>query len=183
MIQNKTMLLKKQLPVLLLLLCCAHVGKAQIEVDYVNAKNFHEIGFGAFLNFAFPVSEADYVIVEGGVQYFKNSYDEELGLIPVLLGYRYTLDRTGSGLYVEPVAGYTFGSSTIGKYDENGGWEGGYESVAGPSAGLGVGYLLTVGRVPFALALRFEHNFGDYGTNVFGFRISHSFGTRKKDDD
>lgn len=175
-------MLKKQIPVLLFLLCCAHPGKAQIEVDYANAKNFHEIGFGGFLNFAFPVSDADYATVEGGYQYFKNKDGEDLGLIPVLAGYRYTLDRTGSGLYIEPNAGYTFGSSTIGKYDENGGWEGEDESVAGPAAGLSVGYLLNLGNVPFAFALRFEHNFGNYGTNVFGFRISHSFGTRKKDD-
>jgi hypothetical protein len=71
-------------------------------VDYVNAKDYNSIGFGAFLNFSFSVSEGDYLTVEGGLQYYNSTDGEELALIPALAGYRYTLDRTGSGLYVEP---------------------------------------------------------------------------------
>lgn len=176
-----TMLFKKQILFFCFLLFCFQFCNAQIEVDYANSKNFNAIGFGGFLNFSFPSSEADYVTIEGGFQYFKNKDDEDLGLIPVLLGYRYTLDRTGSGFYIEPDAGYTFGSSTIGKYDSNGGWTGENEKVAGPSAGVGFGYLIN-SSISFNLGLRFQHNFGNYSTNVFGFRISHSFGFRRRDD-
>lgn len=176
------MLLKKQVLIFCFLLFCFRFSNAQIEVAYTNSKNFNAIGFGGFLNFSFPYSEADFVTIEGGFQYFKNKYDEDLGLIPVLLGYRYTLDRTGSGFYVEPDAGYTFGSSSIGKYDSNGGWTGENEKVAGPTAGVGFGYLIDLGRIPFNLGLRYEHNFGNYATNIFAFRISHSFGSGKKDD-
>jgi hypothetical protein len=176
------MLLKKQIPVLFFLLLGFQIAKAQIEIDYAHAKDFNQVGFGGFLNFSFPVTEADYLTVEGGFQYFKNQYDEDLGLIPALLGYRYTLDRSGTGLYIEPSAGYTFGNSTIGKYDENGGWTGENQKVAGPTAALGVGYLMDIGNIPFTFGLRFEHNFGNYSTNVFSFRIAHSFGVRRSDD-
>jgi len=154
---------------------------AQIEVDYVKAKHFNSIGFGGFLNFSFLVSEADYLTVEGAVQYYNSKDGEELALIPVLAGYRYTMDRTGSGLYVEPFAGYTFGTSTIGIYDESG-WEGGNASVAGPAAGLGAGYLLGIGNIPFNFGLRYQHNFGKLGTNTLALRIAHSFGSRNRDD-
>lgn len=62
--------------------------------------------------------------------------------MPVLLGYRYTLNQSGTGFYVEPNAGYSFGGSTIGGYNEygallndgNGDWL--YEKVAGPTGGV-----------------------------------------------
>jgi hypothetical protein len=176
------MLFKKQIFAACFLLLCSHLCNAQIEVDYAHGKDYNSIGFGGFLNFSFPAGESDYLTVEGGVQYFKSSDDEELALIPVLAGYRYTLDRTGSGLYVEPFAGYAFGGSTIGSYNENGGWEGGNVKVAGPAAGLGVGYLFDIGNIPFNVGLRLQHNFGNYGTSTLGLRISHSFGFRKRDD-
>ena len=43
-----------------------------------------------------------------------------LGLVPVLAGYRRTLNGTGTGFYVEPNAGYMFASSSIKEYDANG---------------------------------------------------------------
>ena len=175
------MLLKTSITACSLLLF-SFLCNAQVEVDYVKAKDFNSIGFGAFLNFSFSISEGDYLTVEGGLQYYNSTDGEELALIPALAGYRYTLDGTGSGWYVEPFAGYTFGSSTIGVYDENGGWEGGNASVAGPAAGLGAGYLLDIGNIPFNIGLRYQHNFGNLATNTFAFRIAHSFGSRKRDD-
>lgn len=151
-------------------------------MDYSHGKDYNSIGFGGFLNFSFPVSDGDFLTVEGGVEYFNSSDDEELALIPVLAGYRYTFDRSGSGFYVEPFAGYAFGSSTIGSYDSYGVWEGGTVKVAGPAAGLGAGYLLDIGNIPFNLGLSVQHNFGNYGTSTLAFRISHSFSFHKRDD-
>lgn len=134
-----------------------------------------------------PVSDANYVTLEGGLQYYVGEYDEDLGLVPVLAGYRYTLNQSGTGSYVEPNAGYTFGSSSIEKYDENGnavqdGYNPAYEKVAGPSAGMDVGYLFEPGgRIQFNLALRYEHSFGPCPTNTFGFRIAHAFTFRRRD--
>ena len=164
------------------------VSHAQIEGAYVKVKDFKAFGFGGFLNFSFPVSEANYLTVEGGFKYF-HSDPEEMGIFPVLLGYRYTLDQSGTGLYLEPYAGYTFGGTTIGVYDEynspvgdgNGNWL--YEEVKGPSAGLGLGYLFQPGnKVQFNLSLRYDHGFGNAATNMIALRLTHTFGFGRREE-
>ncbi len=177
------MLFKKHLLILCLLFASIDICNAQIEVAHVTSKNFTSTGFGGFLNFAIPVAETNYITLEGGAQYFKNKYDEELVLVPVLVGYRYTLNQTGEGFYVEPFGGYTFGASTISTYDDNGGYTGGEEKVAGPAAGIGVGYLVDLGNIPFNFGLRYQHNFSNYATNVFSFRISHTFHIGRRSED
>lgn len=173
---------KKQISIVCFLLFSFHLSHAQVEVAYAKVKDFKSVGFGGFLNFSFPVSESDYLTIEGGAQYFKNKFSEDLILIPVIAGYRYTLDRSGSGFYAEPFAGYAFGGSSIEIYDSNGDWEDGDAEVAGPVAGLGIGYLIDLGNIPFNFALRYQHSFGEYGANVFAFRISHTLGFRKRSD-
>ena len=103
------------------MLFSAFLSFAQIEVANASVKNFRETGFGGFLNFSLPVSEAAFVTIEGGLQYFRDKdKDEDLALVPMLLGYRYTLNRSGTGFYVEPNAGYCYGISSITVYDESG---------------------------------------------------------------
>jgi hypothetical protein len=175
------MFLKKLLVCLFLSIVSYTSINAQIEVVQAKVKDFKAIGFGSFLNFSIPASDANFVTIEGGIQYFKNDDDEELGLFPVLLGFRYTLNQSGSGFYIEPNAGYTFGSSTIGVYendsplsDGNGNWL--EEKVAGPTAGVGIGYLFEPGgRVQVNLGLRYQHTFGNAAVNALSFRISHAF--------
>lgn len=178
---------KKTIVLLVVFMLSFGVVNAQIEVVHAKVKDFKATGFGSFLNFAIPASEANFVTLEGGLQYLKNKDDEELGLFPVLLGFRYTLNQSGSGFYLEPNAGYTFGSSTIGVYendspvsDGNGNWL--EEKVAGPTAGIGFGYLFEPGgRVQFNLGLRYQHTFGDAPVNAISFRISHAFSFGKRD--
>ncbi len=175
---------------LLLFIAClsSYFSSAQIEVAHVSVKEFKATGFGAFLNFAVPVSDANYLTLEGGLQYFENADTESLGLIPVLIGYRYTLNGSGTGIYLEPNAGYTFGESTIGIYNEVGNPladdEGNYlyEKVKGPTAGIGVGYLFEPGgRMQFNLGLRYERSFGSAPTNIFALRLSHAFTFGRRD--
>ena len=103
-------------------------------------------------------------------------------LVPVLLGYRYTLDQSGWGLYAEPFAGYSFGESDIGVYSEwgsplsDGNGNLLYEKVAGPTGGFGVGYLFEPGgAVQFNLGLRYSHTFGPTPVNLFALRLTHTF--------
>jgi hypothetical protein len=155
---------------------------AQIEVDYLKLKEFKTIGFGSFLNFSIPVSEANYVTTELGVQYFKDKNYQEVALIPVLAGYRYTLNKSGTGLYVEPNAGYCFGESTVELNDERGSTGDGYANVKGPIGGMNIGYLFEFsGRVQFNLALKYEHTFSQAPTDLFAFRISHAITFRRRD--
>ena len=137
-----------------------------------------------------PVSDANYATIELGLQYFNDKYDEEVAMIPVLLGYRYTLNHSGTGLYVEPNAGYCFGSTTVMEYDANGSplSDGNghylYEEIKGPVAGVGVGYLFEPGgKIQFNLALRYQRTFGNTPSNLFAFRISHAFTFGRRNND
>ncbi len=92
---------------------------AQIEVAHLSSKGFSATGFGGFLNFGIPVSEGSAVTTEAGFYVFKHN-DNNVALVPLLLGYRYTLNGSGTGLYIEPTAGYSIGATDIQKYDEVG---------------------------------------------------------------
>ena len=158
-------------------------SKAQVEVLRVSVKDFKAFGFVGFLNFSFPISEeTTYLTIERGYQYLKDEYDDVVGYIPVLLGYRYTLDRSGSGLFVEPFGGYSFGDANIYKYTDDG-----YavyddegmqvkEKVAGPTVGLGFGYLFpSEDNRKYNLALRYSRTISEAHTNTFGLRFSYNF--------
>lgn len=158
-------------------------SNAQFEVDYVKLKDFKAIGFGGFLNVAFPVNESDFAVFECAGQIFTNSSTEELYLLPVVVGYRYTFDRSGYGFYAEPNFGYTFGGSTIMVYDEfdsplgdpnSDNWL--YRKPSGPTAGAAIGYLFNPeGKVQLNLVLRYQQGFAKDATSVFSFRVSHAF--------
>ena len=184
------MLFRKRFALSLVLILIYAASDAQIEVDHITLKEFKSTGFGAFLNFSLPVSDADYVTLEAGLHYFVDKYDEDLGMIPVLAGYRFTIDRSGTGFYIEPNAGYVYGSSTIEQYnslgqeviDENGNRA--YEKVSGATAGANIGYLFKPGNhIQFNVALRFEHSFGDFPTNMIGLRIAHAFTFGRRNED
>ena len=168
------MKMKKQLTVLSIFLLVTSALYAQIEIANVRYKSFSGVGFGAFFNFAVPVSQADYTTIEAGAYYAKDKDDFEVILIPFLLGYRYTVNRSGSGLYVEPTAGYGIGSADVQDYNDA-------KNSSGVTAGMGLGYLFEQGRILFNLALRYEHCFGADGTNVISFRISHAFSLRRRE--
>ncbi len=172
----------KLFSLLFALISCVSLN-AQIEVDHISMKNFKATALGGFLNFSHPVSDGNYMSYEVGLHYFKSKYDEEVVLIPLLVGYRYTLDQTGTGFYVEPNAGYNFGKTTIQKYDENGGFIGGEEKVAGPAAGLGFGYLWQLGdeRTLINFGARYERIFGQSSVNMFSFRASYTFSFGRRD--
>ena len=158
------------------------VCQSQIEVAYIKMKDFKAIGFGGFLNFSLPVAEsAHYLTLEGGLQYFKDKHDQDVALAPVLVGFRYTLDQSGTGLYAEPFLGYTFGASSLPRY-ENGAPVWGpdgivlSQKVAGAAAGAGIGYLFEPsGKIQFNIGLRYQHTFGPAQANVMAFRVSHNF--------
>lgn len=165
------MLFKKQLLVLCFLSFSYTFCNAQIEGAELFTKGYHAFGFGSFLNFAIPVSEANYVTLEAGFQDFKDKDDYQTVLVPFLAGYRYTLNQTGMGFYVEPNAGYVIGAN-----DDN-------ANVGGIAAGVSFGYLVDLGNIPFSFSFRYERTFGTPGLNVASLRIAHSFSFRKRDRD
>ena len=158
------------------------ICNAQLEVVYLTFKDFKAFGFGAFFNFIYPVSDANYFILAGGLQYFKDRDEVGVALVPILAGYRYTFDQSGTGFYVEPNAGYGIGGSDLERYDKEGNFildENGnytYENPGGLMAGIGLGYLLQPGAgIQLNIGARYERVFTNGSTNVFSFRISHAF--------
>jgi hypothetical protein len=86
---------------------------------------------------------------------FSNQ-DNNVEIAPLLIGYRYTLDKTGTVFYLEPNEGYTFGGSSLQKYSD-GNYNYVEKKVWGPSVGLGFGYLFQPGRkIQFNLGLRWS---------------------------
>ena len=92
-----------------------------------------------------------------------------------------TIDRSGTGFYLEPNAGYSYGGTDIQIVNRDGVFSD--LKISGPVAGIGFGYLFQpTGLIQFNLGLRYEHIFGNTGQNLFSFRISHAFtfGRRSK---
>jgi hypothetical protein len=171
-------LYRRPLTVLLSLIICT-TANAQLQVDHLSFKGFSAIGFGGFFNFAVPVSDADFVTAEIGVDIFSSN-DNHVVQIPMLVGYRYTLDRTGTGFYLEPNVGYSYGGTDIQLVDSAGNYYD--QKVSGLAAGLGFGYLFQpTQNIQFNLGIRYEHIFGSVGQNMFSFRISHAFTFGRRD--
>ena len=195
-------LIKKFFLACLLLGACLSAS-AQVEVTRLMTKittpdgfghlvtnDFSAVGFGAFLNLSFAVSETSAISAEGGFQYFSKN-DNHFYTGPVLAGYRQLLMNEGYGWYLQPMAGYTFGDSDVPKtnvlgnplYDSDGNQI--VQKVTGPNAGMAFGYLFQPsGRIRFDIGLRYEHTFvpGDHALNIIALRISHSFTFGRKDD-
>lgn len=171
---------KKLLLIGAFLLTCFFVN-AQAEGAYVDMKTFKAFGFGGHLNFKFPVTEGGSITTEAGIYLFKYQ-DRNALVLPLLLGYQYTLDGSGTGFYVEPLAGYTLGGTDWDREDENGNTI--YQvvddvavtenqKVKGITAGLAAGYIFN-GRTPITLGLRYDRVFvaSDPAVNLFGLRIT-----------
>lgn len=181
------MILKRKLLLLGFAIIIGTVLKAQIEVAHLTSKGFSATGFGAFLNFSIPVSEGAAVSAEAGFYNFKHD-DNHVALVPFLLGYRYQLNGTPTGLYIEPTAGYTIGGSDIKRRNESGSiiYEDGRsvdQEVKGITAGIGTGYIFD-GRVPINIGFRYKHVFvaKDPTLNLFSLRVSYplSFGRKEE---
>src|SRR6266487_6573545 len=101
--------MKRKLLLGLLLFSLAKT-KAQVEVSKLIGKNSSDytIGYGGFLKFSHPVSDAADVSLEVGAIVFQSKIYDGYGwaVVPVKAGYRYTLNGSGYGFYLEPQAGY-----------------------------------------------------------------------------
>jgi len=129
-------------------------ANAQVEVlKFVGKKGSqYGIGFGAGLKFGFPVSEAatatfDANVVLASVKH--ENFERGIALIPIKIGYLYTLNQTGSGVYIEPQVGYcVYGAVSNDEMDKK---------VTGFDWAIGAGYLFETGRrTQYGIGLRYE---------------------------
>lgn len=169
----------RQTILFVLFLFCSRQIQAQIAVSKIIGKNSKDfgLGYGAFLKFSYPVSDAADVTLEAGVNIFPEKDDPAYGwaTIPVKAGYRYTLNGTGRGFYVEPQVGYNvYGIDP----DDN--------TYRGLVLAGGIGYLFQpIGKINFDLGLLYESSQHKGGAaNYVSLRLTHNFafGHRESDE-
>ena len=172
------MILGKKVIVLSFALLFFNFLDAQIELAHINTKEFTSTGFGGFVGMATPVTMGNSITAEVGFYNFKNN-NHQIVLIPLVLGYRYTLNGTGKGLYVEPTAGYTIGGTDIQKGDKvNSSVVDDGLSVerkaSGITSGVVAGFIFP-GKGALNMGLRYQHAFvaKDPALNMLSLRISH----------
>jgi hypothetical protein len=166
--------------------CIGNTLHAQIEAAHLFTKGESSTGYGIFLRPGFPVGKADEISVEGGVDFFTHDASH-IADIPLLIGYRHTLDGSGAGFYLEPSAGYTFGGTDITKMEEgnvvyNSSGIAEDENLSGPTAGLCFGYIIPKASLPLNIGIRYEHIFvsGEPSQSILAFRVSWSLLTAKR---
>lgn len=173
-------------PLLLLTALCFFIVQAHAQLGVMklvgnNTKDY-SLGFGAFIKTGLPVSEGDDLTFEIGANIFPvQGYGLDYGTImcPLKAGYRFTLNRTGEGLYVEPQAGYNLAGATSLPADNGREVDVKYHGVV---LAAGVGYLFTIGSAPFDLNLRYETVMAHGGSNNFiSLGISRALSFRKRE--
>lgn len=169
--------------VLFLFILKANAQIGAMKLVGPNTKDY-SFGFGAFVKTGFPASEATYITLELGADIFPlKGYGTQYGTImcPLKAGYRYTLNQTGVGFYVEPQAGFNLVgvSSLPNDYGEDINLH--YHGLV---LAAGAGYLFSIGNAPFDLSLRYETVIAHGGSNnLISLGISRFFSFGKADSD
>lgn len=139
----------------------------------------YKLGFGAFIKAGVPVGNSGDVTLEIGANYFPSKDEGQgTGMVPLKAGYRYMLNGTREGFYVEPQVGYNlYGVTSV--LDENG-----YNvdlKYNGFILAAGAGYLFSIAEIPFNVNLRYETVIAHGGSNnlvSLGITKSFMFGRR-----
>ncbi len=160
-------------------------GKAQLGVMKMVGKNTknYSLGFGGFIKGIFTVSQASDVTLEVGANIFilnDGGGGDGTALVPIKAGYRYSLNGTGRGLYVEPQVGYNiYGVTSI--YADGATKNFKFHGVV---LAAGTGYLFYVGNTPLDLNLRYETIIDHGGSDNYlslGLSFYLHFGKRDSD--
>lgn len=146
-----------------------------------NGTKDYKMGFSAFIKTGFPVTEGNDATLEIGANIFP--IDDRYGTVmcPLKVGYRYTLDGSGKGFYVEPQVGYNiYGVTSLEGKD---GLDVNLKYHGVIFAG-GTGYLFYISNVSFDVNLRYETVIAHGGSNnMVSLGISKSFGFGRRDTD
>jgi hypothetical protein len=155
---------------------------SQLDVAMLLGKRAKEIdppvAFGGYLKFGVPISEADEISAEASLL----TWDEkDAGYFAGKVGYVYTLNRQGYGLFLEPQVGYVFAGSDPWYNDYYGNGD-----FTGPVGTMNVGYRFGQNSFKADLALRYEtvfsNNVGKISTIGLRFAISLGIGRGKYND-
>jgi len=140
--------------VLFLIITKAHAQLGIIKMVGHNTSNY-SYGVGAYVKGIFTISQASDLTLELGANAFflnDGGSGDGTAVVPLKVGYRYSLNGTGMGLYVEPQIGYNiYGVSSVNVdgYTQN-------LTFHGLVAAAGTGYLFLLGNTPLDLHLHYE---------------------------
>jgi hypothetical protein len=159
--------------------------KAQLGVMKMVGKNTsnYSLGFGAHIKGAFPLSQASDLTLELGANFFflnDGGSGDGTGVVPIKAGYRYSLDGTGTGFYVEPQVGYNIYGITSVYVD------GATKNLKfhGLVAAAGTGYIFSIGNTSLDLHLNYETIIDHGGSDNYvslGLSFYLHFGKRDND--
>ena len=177
--------MKKLLLINLFIIGCFSSLRAQLFVSKLTGKGSsnYNTGYGAFLKLGFPISDADEITGEIGFNDYTLKDLPSYGILtaPLKVGYQYTIDRSGSGFYVEPQLGYNIvgivPSYNIRTYQED---ETKFKGVVGTVNG---GYIICWEGIgtKINLGLRYESVFyGGGSVHSAGMFILFSFPKKKE---
>jgi hypothetical protein len=132
-------------------------AEAQLGVMKMVGKNTtnYSLGVGAYIKGIFTISQASDLTLELGANSFSlndGGSGDGTAVVPIKIGYRYSLNGTGMGLYVEPQVGYNVYGVTSANVDgttEN-------FTFHGLVLAAGTGYLFLIGNTPLDLHLHYE---------------------------
>jgi len=168
--------------IFLFLLSTANAQLGAMKLVGPGSKDY-SFGFGAFIKTGFPVSGGATITLEAGADIFPmKGYGLDYGTImcPLKVGYRYTLNKTGRGFYVEPQAGYNVFGATSLPDDYSNGIDLKYHGIV---LAAGAGYLFAIGRGNLDLNLRYETVIAHGGSNnLIYLGISRFLSFGKRDD-
>ena len=140
--------------ILFLIVSNAEAQLGVIKMVGNNTSNY-TLGLGAYIKGAFPISQASDITLELGTNLFKlndGGSGDGTAVVPIKAGYRYSLNGSGMGLYVEPQIGYNiYGVSSVNV-------DGTTQNLKfhGLVCAAGTGYLFLLGNTPLDLHLRYE---------------------------
>ena len=160
-------------------------GEAQLGIMKMVGKNTsnYSYGIGAYVKGIFSVSQASDLTLELGANIFFLN-DEGTGdgtaVVPIKVGYRYSLNGTGLGLYVEPQVGYNIYGVTS-EYVDGSTQNFKFHGVV---FAAGTGYLFLIGNTPLDLNLHYETIIDHGGSDNYislGLSFYLHFGKRETD--
>jgi hypothetical protein len=156
-------------------------ASAQTEISHLFVKGYYPVSTGAFLDIGIRTTRSNMLMIEPSLEYFVHGSSQYAFVFPTLAGIRHMFNGTGHGFYIEPLAGYMFGSTTIPKTnaagrpltDANGDTID--QKGNGVMAGIGLGYIIPHSNA-FTIELRYEHTFidGHPQLDILGLRFTYT---------
>lgn len=169
-------------PILFLIVTTVEAQLGVIKMVGNNTSNY-SLGLGGYIKGVFPLTQASDLTLELGANFFflnDGGSGDGTAVVPIKAGYRYSLDGSGLGFYVEPQLGYNiYGVSSVNVdgYTKN-------LKFHGLVCAAGTGYLFLLGNTPLDLHLRYETIIDHGGSdNYVGLGLSFYLHFGKKDFD